>query len=257
MGCSGWLYRHWRGDFYPPEVPASRWLDFYTTVFDTVEINNSFYRLPEAATFEAWRRRAPSGFLFAVKASRYLTHRKKLSDPAEPIALFFERARKLGRKLGPVLYQLPPRWKLNLERLAAFLVRLPRGRRHVLEFRDPSWYDPRALALLERHGAALCLHDMPGSTPERRRVGPFVYARFHGREGRYGGRYPDGVLDDWAGWITEQLAAGFAAFLYFNNDAGGHAPRDAVRLRDRIAARGGRVSLPEAAGGRSAGDDRR
>lgn len=233
IGCSGWQYQHWRGDFYPAALPQSQWLDYYAERFDTVEINNTFYRLPEAATFAAWGRRAPRNFVYAVKASRYLTHMKKLKDPRDPLRRFFTRAKRLERAFGPVLYQLPPRWPLNLERLDTFLAALPRTRRHAIEFRDPSWYAPEALALLERHRVALCLHDMPGSTSVRRAVGPFVYVRFHGVQ-KYSGRYSDAVLDDWAAWLAACATRGLAVYAYFNNDTGGHAPRDAVRLRDRI-----------------------
>jgi hypothetical protein len=139
IGCSGWQYQHWRGDFYPAELPQQQWLEYYAERFDTVEINNTFYRLPEAATFAAWGRRAPRGFLYAVKASRYLTHMKKLKDPGEPIARFFSRASRLRRSFGPVLYQLPPRWPMNLDRFRTFLRVLPRRRRHAVEFREPSW----------------------------------------------------------------------------------------------------------------------
>ncbi len=233
IGCSGWQYQHWRGDFYPAELPQSRWLEYYAQRFDTVEINNTFYRLPEAATFAAWGRRAPRNFVYAVKASRYLTHMKKLKDPADPLKRFFTRAKRLEHAFGPVLYQLPPRWPVNLERLAAFLAALPRRRRHAIEFRDPSWYAPEALALLERHRVALCLHDMAGSASGRHAVGPFVYVRFHGVQ-KYSGSYSDAALDEWAAWLAECARRGRAVYAYFNNDTGGHAPRDAVRLRDRI-----------------------
>lgn len=231
VGCSGWQYRHWRGEFYPPELPATRWFDYYSSVFDTVEINNSFYRLPDAPVFESWRRHAPPGFIYAVKASRYLTHNKKLTDPEEPLRRFFERARKLREKLGPVLYQLPPHWKANLERLATFLAILPKRVRHVIEFREPSWYSEPVLSALENHNVALCLHDMPRSAPERRSVGPFLYVRFHGFDAKYGGRYSDAHLVDWADWLTQRLEEGRDVYAYFNNDVGGHAPRDALRLR--------------------------
>jgi len=233
IGCSGWQYQHWRGDFYPAALPSAKWLEYYATRFDTVEINNSFYRLPEASTFRAWAERAPRGFVYAVKASRYLTHMKKLTDPADPLNLFFSRARSLGRTLGPVLFQLPPRWPLNLERLATFLAALPRRRRHAIEFRDPSWYTAEAVALLERYHVALVLHDMPGSASGQRHVGPFVYVRFHGPQ-KYGGRYSDAALENWATWLAACARSGRAVFAYFNNDTGGHAPRDAERLRDRI-----------------------
>jgi uncharacterized protein YecE (DUF72 family) len=231
VGCSGWQYRHWRGNFYPDDLPQKRWLEHYASVFDTVEINNSFYRLPEAATFADWASRAPARFLFAVKASRFLTHMKKLRDPEEPVERFFSRARRLGRHLGPVLYQLPPHFKQDPERLEAFLRILPRNIRHVLEVRDPSWYSEAIYALLERYRVALCIHDMPHSATGRLQIGPFVYIRFHGASGRYNGSYPDDRMEDWAAWIHERLSAGTDVYAYFNNDVGGHAPRNALTLR--------------------------
>jgi uncharacterized protein YecE (DUF72 family) len=233
IGCSGWQYKHWRGDFYPRDLPVSRWLAYYAARFDTVEINNSFYRLPDAETFAAWRSRVPPGFVYAVKASRYLTHMKKLKDPDDPLQLLFAHAVHLGPALGPVLYQLPPRWPVNLERLNRFLAALPKRRRHAVEFRDPSWYVEPVFESLRRHGVALCLHDMEGSATERQVVGPFVYARFHGPV-KYGGRYSDERLADWAEWCAARIADGISTYVYFNNDTGGHAPRDASRLRELI-----------------------
>lgn len=236
IGCSGWQYKHWRADFYPADLPQSRWFGHYALTFDTVEINNSFYRLPEDSTFARWRDQAPRGFLYAVKASRFLTHMKKLKDPEDPLSRFFENAKHLRPHLGPVLYQLPPRWPLNLERFEHFLRALPRGYRHVVEFRDPTWYDDRVYALMHRHRVALCLHDMQGSASPTMVVGPLVYVRFHGWT-KYAGRYEDQRLDQWADWLAERIADGLDVFAYFNNDGGGHAPRDAVRLRDRIRPR--------------------
>jgi uncharacterized protein YecE (DUF72 family) len=231
IGCSGWQYKHWRGDFYPAALPQARWFEHYARAFDTVEINNSFYRLPERATFAAWARRAPPGFTFAVKASRFLTHMKKLKDPEEPIDRLFSRMRALRTHLGPVLYQLPPGWKADVDRFRHFLEALPGGIRHVVEFREPSWYVTGILDLMERHGIALCLHDMAGSATGRDRVGPFVYVRFHGASAKYSGGYPIERLRSWARWLNEQRAAGSDVYAYFNNDVGGHAPRDAVTLR--------------------------
>jgi uncharacterized protein YecE (DUF72 family) len=243
IGCSGWQYKHWRGDFYPPELAQSRWFDHYVLTFDTVEINNTFYRLPEAGTFAQWRTRAPRRFLYAVKASRFLTHMKKLKDPEDALARFFANARHLGRHLGPVLFQLPPRWPVDLDRLEHFLAVLRAARKglrlrawDVIEFREPSWYDDRVYALLRRYKVAMCLHDMQGSATGRVVVGPFVYVRFHGWT-KYSGRYSDERLDEWADWLGERVVEGCDVFAYFNNDIGGHAPRDAVRLRDRIHVR--------------------
>ena len=231
-GCSGWQYKHWKGSFYPATLPQSRWLHHYAGVFDTVELNNSFYRLPEPERFASWREETPPGFLFAVKASRHLTHMKKLKDPEEPLERLFSRAKELGPKLGPVLYQLPPRWKYDPERLDQFLHALPKRRRHVIEFREPGWYREEVFSALEERRVALCLHDMRGSESPRRAIGPFVYVRFHGSGAKYGGRYPDEQLSEWARWIRGCLAKQRDVFAYFNNDWGGHAPRDATRLRE-------------------------
>jgi uncharacterized protein YecE (DUF72 family) len=246
VGCSGWQYKHWRNDFYPAGLAQSRWFAHYTTAFDTVEINNSFYRLPSAETFAKWRDQAPTRFLYAVKASRFLTHMKKLKDPEDPLLRLFENVRELGSRLGPILYQLPPNFGINLERLEEFLesihrvagrAQLPRRTAHVLEFREPSWYDERVYELLNRHRVAMCLHDMQRSATERIAVGPCVYVRFHFGTSKYGGRYDDDRLDGWADWLVERIADGLDVFAYFNNDTGGHAPRDAIRLRDRLHTR--------------------
>ena len=204
--------------------------------------------------FAAWKRRAPDGFIYAVKASRFLTHMKKLKDPAEPLERFFSRASHLGRTLGPVLYQLPPHWPVNVDRFKVFLEHLPRRRRHVVEFRDPSWYTDAIYALLEQHQVALCLHDMKGSASARIAIGPFVYVRFHGTT-RYGGRYDDESLDSWSEWLAAKLDEGRPVYAYFNNDVGGHAPRDAVRLRTAIELRWRPLRSGESGGsGQSGGD---
>ncbi len=234
IGCSGWQYDHWRGSFYPADLPRDRWLEHYATRFDTVELNNSFYRLPAASAFAAWGRRVPADFRFAVKASRYLTHLRKLREPDEPLARLWSRAVQLEGRLGPMLYQLPPHWQRNLERLDQFLALVPARRAQAVEVRDPSWYDEAVYSALREHGVALCLHDMRGSASPDCQVGPFVYVRFHGAGRRYGGRYPDDVLDDWAARLRHWAAQGLDCWAYFNNDVGGHAPRDAARLRDRV-----------------------
>jgi uncharacterized protein YecE (DUF72 family) len=231
IGCSGWEYKHWRGDFYPAELPRTRWFEHYAATFDTVEINNTFYRLPEESTFARWAERAPRNFLYAVKASRFLTHMKKLKEPEEPLDRLFSRMAPLKRHLGPVLYQLPPGWKLDLGRLEHFLQVLPKGVRHVLEFRDPSWHSDDVRRLLERYRVALCLHDMQGSATGRERVGPFIYVRFHGQSGHYSGGYSAERLGRWADWLDDHRRVGTDVYAYFNNDIGGHAPRDGVTLR--------------------------
>ena len=214
--------------------PVREWLGYYAGRFDTVELNSAFYRLPSVAAYEGWRAQVSSRFRFAVKASRFLTHMKKLKDPEEPLDRFFSRARSLGPHLGPVLYQLPPGWKLDRARLEYFLRSVPRDVPQVIEFRDPTWYAPEVYALLERHRVSLCLHDMPGSATGRLRVGPCVYVRFHGASGRYDGSYPDEHLANWADWLQQQARAGADVYAYFNNDVGGHAPRNALVLRRQM-----------------------
>lgn len=238
IGTSGWQYRHWAGTFYPKGLPQERWLERYVEEFDTVELNNPFYRLPEASVFAGWGRRVPLDFRFAVKASRYLTHVKRLREPHEPLQRFWTRARRMGERLGPVLYQLPPRWNPNHGRLRDFLAALP-AHPQAVEFRERAWYTDGTLALLSAAGVALCLHDMAGSATAPKPVGPFVYVRFHGSGQRYGGRYPSQRLSAWADRIAAWTDAGLAVWAYFNNDVGGHAFRDADRLRVMVARRVG------------------
>ena len=240
IGCSGWQYRHWRGNFYPAELPQARWFAHYALHFDTVEINNSFYRLPEAATFAKWSEQAPRRFVYAVKASRFLTHMKKLKEPHDPLVRFFDHAKHLGAHLGPILYQLPPQWPLDVERFEIFLRALQDVWPypvHVVEFRAPSWYDERVFALMNQYKVALCVHDMKGSTSGKLAVGPFTYVRFHCGEKKYGGAYDDRRLEEWSDWLTQRAASGHDVYAYFNNDLDGHAPRDAVRLRRRVQQR--------------------
>jgi uncharacterized protein YecE (DUF72 family) len=235
IGTSGWVYQHWRGIFYPDHLRQSNWFAYYAQVFDTVEINNSFYRLPSVAAFTAWRQQAPPDFVYAVKASRFLTHMKKLRDPGEPLERFFERARCLGQTLGPVLYQLPPHWQVNLSRFEAFLVALPPGYAHVVEFRDASWLIEAVFELMERYGVAHCIHDMqPLKIPARVTAAP-VYVRLHG-DGAHGGDYQEAALEAWAGQISEWRRQRLDVFVYFNNDIGGYALEDARTLRKMLDA---------------------
>jgi len=233
IGCSGWNYRHWRGLFYPEGLPQKRWFDHYAATFDTVEINNSFYRLPSADTFAKWRDQAPPGFCYAVKANRFLTQAKKLKDCAEPLERMLGPFRHLGDRLGPILYQLPPRFRVNLERLEEFIALLPRDLVHVFEFREKSWLSEEVLALLDARGVSFCAHDMPGSATPRWAAGPIAYVRFHGATGKYWGRYSDEGLLLWTDWIVEQ-ARTRPVWCYFNNDIEGHAIQDALTLRAMV-----------------------
>lgn len=238
IGTSGYQYDDWRGRFYPHDLPKSRWLEHYARTFDTVEINNTFYRLPRPEVFTAWRRQAPRGFLYAVKMSRFATHMKHLRDPEQTLGRFFEGAENLGPTLGPILVQLPPRWNADAERLDAFLRAAPRRHRWAVEVRNASWLAEPVYAVLRRHRAALVLHDLLPAHP-RVVTAPFTYLRFHGASGgKYAGTYDDVELENEARWITKQLAEGRDVYAYFNNDVGGHAVEDALRLRARMTARG-------------------
>jgi uncharacterized protein YecE (DUF72 family) len=231
VGCSGWVYRHWKGGFYPAELPQKRWFDHYASAFDTVEINASFYRVPLAMTFDGWREKAPPGFRYAVKANRFMTHMKKLLDCEQPLGEFIALARRLGLALGPILYQLPPSLHKDLRRLGDFLERLPTDLEQVVEFRHRSWYDDGALALLDRHGVGFVAHDLVGLISPRWASGRTAYVRFHGTGGKYRGRYSEEALAGWAEWLLEQRQAGRSAWAYFNNDIGGDAIEDARMLR--------------------------
>ncbi len=235
IGTSGWVYNHWRGVLYPSGLPQRDWFARYASEFDTVEINNSFYRLPSEAAFEAWRTQAPAGFVYAVKASRFLTHMKKLKDPEQPLEKFFERASRLGQTLGPVLYQLPPHWQVNLQRFEHFLSVLPAHHTHVIEFRDESWLIEDVFQLMERYQVAHCIHDMSPLKVPMRMTAPTVYLRFHG-DVLHGGDYPLSTLKVWAKRIAAWYSQRLGVFVYFNNDIGGYAVQNAVTLKRLLAA---------------------
>jgi uncharacterized protein YecE (DUF72 family) len=234
VGCSGWVYRHWRGLFYPEGLPQKRWFERYAEEFDTVEINASFYRLPLASTFEGWRDKAPPGFRYAVKVNRFITHMKKLLDCRDEVDRFIELTRPLGDKLGPLLFQLPPSLHRNLERLDGFLSWLPTDIEQVVEFRHRSWYNEEVLDLLDRHGVGFVVHDLKGLISPRWASGRTAYVRFHGTSGSYHGRYTDDSLLDWTDWIKDQRKAGRSVWCYFNNDIHGHAIEDARTLKSMV-----------------------
>ena len=237
VGCSGWNYAHWRdGVFYPPRLPPRRWLDYYAQHFDTVEVNSTFYRLPKEAAVANWVEQSPSDFLFAVKASRYLTHIKRLLDLGPGLDRFYERIRPLVRspKLGPVLWQLPATFRRDDERLANALAALPPGR-HCFEFRHPSWFVPEVTALLRRHAVALVIGDHPDRPFQTHDLATdWTFIRFHtGTRGR-GGNYSATELDEWAARIDEWRRAKVDVYAYFNNDWFGYAPRNALALKKRL-----------------------
>ena len=234
VGCSGWVYKHWRGLFYAEGLPQKRWFHRYAEEFDTVEINATFYRVPQESTFDGWREKAPPGFRYAVKANRFLTHLKKLLDCAEETERFMELARRIGPALGPILTQLPPSLHKDVARLDAFLGGLPRDLEHVVEFRHRSWYDEQVLACLDAHDAGFVAHDLAGLVSPRWASGRTAYVRFHGTSGRYRGRYSDAQMEEWAAWLREQSALGRTAWAYFNNDIHGHAIEDARTLKAMV-----------------------
>jgi uncharacterized protein YecE (DUF72 family) len=232
IGCSGWNYPHWRETVYPKGLPARRWLEHYAALFDTVEVNNTFYRLPNLSAVEGWAEQTPPGFVLSVKASRYLTHIKRLSDMGTGVARFYERIEPLikARKLGPVLWQLPPTFRRDDDRLAGALSQLPPGR-HAFEFRHESWFVPEVYELLRARNAALVI----GDHPERRfqtyeLTADWTFVRFHyGRRGRHG-NYSKRELSEWAkriaGWGTRA-----DVYAYFNNDWNGYAVRNGLELK--------------------------
>ena len=234
IGTSGWHYDHWRGPFYPEDLTPKAFLTFYQQRFHTVEINNSFYQLPSEKTLVDWRESVPPGFIFAVKGSRYITHMKKLKDPGQSVPPLLERIQSLGDRLGPILFQLPPRWRFNEERLGAFLEALPRDYRYALEFRDPTWLNREACRLLEKHGAAFCIYELAGRLSPKEVTADFVYIRLHGPGDAYQGRYDRQTLAGWAGAISAWTAQGLTVFCYFDNDESGYAALNALELQDML-----------------------
>lgn len=231
IGTSGWSYKDWRGTFYPIDLPQDRWLEFYAKHFSSVEINNSFYRLPTRATFEAWEEKTPDGFLFSVKASRYLTHVKKLKEPEKPWERFIQSAEGLKEKLGPLLFQFPERWRVNLERLEYFVSLLPGTHRYVFEFRHPSWFSEEVYALLAQKGAALCIADSALWPRVFKITAPFTFIRMHGGRELYASEYSEAELNFWAEKIAGFLDRRLDVFVYFNNDAHGFAVKNAMELK--------------------------
>jgi uncharacterized protein YecE (DUF72 family) len=235
IGASGWHYRHWRGPFYPPETPPRKMFDYYLRFFDTVELNNTFYRLPDKSTMLGWRDAAPPGFRFAVKASRFITHMKKLKDPEPAIARFFDRIDTLGEKTGPILFQLPGAWPVDAARLEAFLAVLPPHYRYAFEFRNPTWTNDETLSALRRRNAAYCIFELAGYQTPLIATADFVYLRLHGPGGKYQGDYSSRVLERWACRIEAWSREGKDVWVYFDNDDSGFAPKNALELKAKVA----------------------
>jgi uncharacterized protein YecE (DUF72 family) len=230
VGTSGWHYKHWLGTFYAARLPARQMLSFYAEHFDTVELNTTFYRLPPPNAAAEWKKMTPPNFCFAAKGSRFLTHMKKLRDAETGVERFFDRIRGLGKKLGPVVFQLPPQWPVNEKRLEEFLDILPGRRRYAFEFRNPTWNNGTVYRLLTKHNAALCMFDLAGMQSPVALTADHTYIRLHGPGGKYQGSYSDDALKLWANRIQNWGLA--ASYIYFDNDQAGYAPKNAARLRE-------------------------
>jgi uncharacterized protein YecE (DUF72 family) len=235
IGTSGWHYKHWLGNFYPPRWPTSRMLEHYLQHFNTVELNNTFYQLPNQSSLEGWREATPPNFIFAAKGSRFLTHMKKLRNAEEGLNRYLTAILTLQPKLGPILFQLPPNLGRDLPRLTAFLEILPRDLRYTFEFRHPDWDEPEVYAALRRYGAAYCIFDLAGYQSPLQVTSDFAYVRLHGPEGKYQGSYDEDALRRWARQIQQWSRDLAAVYVYFDNDDSGYAAQNAIRLQQLIS----------------------
>lgn len=239
IGTSGWNYKHWREIFYPPKTPVSRWLDFYAENFDTVEVNATFYRLPKPETFDNWHNKTPENFLLAVKASKYITHIKRLKDCKEPLKRLYNSVKRLRKKLGPILFQLPPNLPFNLEILTQFCYNIDKTYQHVLEVREASWIDNRLFKILKEHNIALCISDTAGKYPFHEEItADFSYIRLHGSKKLYTSKYSEDELQQWAKKIRK---LNMTTYIYFDNDFHGFAVKNARRFKEILT----RPSNPE------------
>ncbi|GFO63448.1 DUF72 domain-containing protein [Geomonas paludis] len=231
LGCSGFSYNHWRGNFYPPELKTKDWFEHYRSVFDTVELNVTFYRTPTAAMFKHWHDESEPNFSFAVKGSRYITHIKRLHDIQDALSKFFGPTRQLQEKLQVVLWQFPPQFKVDLKRLESFLDQVaPYHGRHTLEFRNESWLTDEVVGLCKSRNVSLCMADHPVFIDAPPITADFVYIRRHGMEGSYNGFYTREQLEKDVVRIRKYLSRGLDVYIYFNNDMGGAAPQNAKDL---------------------------
>lgn len=230
IGTSGWNYKHWKGHFYPEDLSTSKWLEFYVEHLHTVEINTSFYNLPQKTTIDKWYHNVPENFIFSIKASRYITHMKKLKDPKSALKRFFEPIKDLKEKLGIILFQLPPHWHANLERLNNFLTQLPHWYRFAFEFRDDSWWQEETYQLLKKYNAAFCIFDLAGTQSPKEVTADFIYLRLHGPGDAYQGNYDIHTLAGWAETFAVWRKKVKEIFCYFDNDEKAFAVKNAVEL---------------------------
>jgi uncharacterized protein YecE (DUF72 family) len=234
IGTSGWNYEHWKRVFYPPDISSNDWLKFYADTFDTVEINNTFYKLPSKDTIKKWHDTVKKNFLFTVKASRYITHMKKLKEPKDALKQFFKNVENLGDKLGPILFQLPPRWKINSERLNSFLRLLSKDFRYTFEFRDSSWWDQSTYECLQKYNSAFCIYELAGTVSPKEVTADFIYIRLHGPDGAYQGSYETKTLSGWVGAFSAWTKKKKEVFCYFDNDQNGYAALNARQLKKMV-----------------------
>ncbi|MBA2369760.1 MAG: DUF72 domain-containing protein [Candidatus Protochlamydia sp.] len=231
IGTSGWSYNHWKENFYPPKLKTTKWLDYYASVFSTVEINTTFYRMPLITTIQNWHEQVPSHFTFSIKASRYITHQKKLKDCAESLTRLYDNIQYFKSKAGVVLFQLPPSFKLNQERLIEFIAFLNHEYQYVFEFRHPTWFCDDIYALLTKNKIALCITDLNGALSPEVITGPFTYIRLHGPKKAYQGSYGGAQLNAWKRKIEKWDSSGLGVYCYFDNDEKGYAIQDAMQLQ--------------------------
>ena len=234
IGTSGWHYKHWKGTFYPADIKESKQFEEYRKFFSTVEINNSFYRLPTPETFDMWRKTTPKDFVFAIKASRFITHMKKLNLDREGVKNFFTSVKKLNEKIGVILFQLPPKWKVNTERLKKFIDVLPKKYRYAFEFREHSWYIDEVYAILKKYNCSFCIYELERHLSPTEITADFVYVRLHGPGNKYQGSYSLETLHGWAQRCRQWQDQGRDVFFYFDNDQEGFAAFNALELKKLV-----------------------
>jgi uncharacterized protein YecE (DUF72 family) len=234
IGTSGWSYKHWMGTFYPPGTKQKDRFPYYQKFFKTVELNSPFYHLPPRQTFEKWKEDVPNDFIYAVKASRFITHMKKLNDAGDSLTRLLDNASGLDEKLSIILFQLPPKWEINVERFRTFLEKLPKGNRYTFEFRDQTWYHHKVYSLLREFNCAFCIYELAGHISPIEVTANYVYVRLHGPGDKYQGSYTDEVLAEWAGRCKDWSDSGKDVYVYFDNDQEGFAAFNAIKLQEMI-----------------------
>lgn len=230
IGTSGFHYEHWVGRFYPEKMKKKDWLNYYVKSFKTLELNNTFYHTPLATTFDAWNKSVPQGFVFSVKANRFITHQRKLKGVNESLGYFLKNTSYLHEKLGPILFQLPPTWNYNAQRFSDFLDMLPEGFRYTFEFRSFSWHTDEVFKNLKAHNCAFCIYDLESHVSPLWVTADFVYVRLHGPKTKYAGSYSDKDLLEWAEKLSTWKNEGKDVYVYFNNDQQAHAVFNALKL---------------------------